>query len=124
MRFVNITGGQRGIVLVDAGRAAGKNETFRIQVGDFIPGGVVGDDFTIYIQLTDTPGDEHTVLRAEINDDNNFTFAMRDVFGFADGGLSADFLGNFKIGGDFNVVAGSDAVALFVNLLFNGNTSP
>jgi hypothetical protein len=63
-------------------------------------------------------------LRAEVDDDNNLTFAVREVFGFADGGLAADFLGDFKIGGNFNVVAGSDAVALFGNLLFNGNTSP
>ncbi len=61
---------------VDAGRAAGKDEAARIQFGDACGGQVVAHNLAKDVLFADAAGDELAVLRAEIEDQDAFTFGQ------------------------------------------------
>ena len=93
--------------LIDTRRAAGEDETFGVQMGDVLPGCVIGHDLAVYLALADATGNEHAVLGTEIEDDHSLAFATRG-WGFLEDGLFPPLLlGYFEVGGYLNIVTGS-----------------
>ena len=56
--------------VVNAGRAAGENDSIRIQFFDLSRRKIEGNDFGIDLELANAAGDDLGVLRAEIEDKN------------------------------------------------------
>ena len=71
-KSVGIAARRAGVV--DAGRAAGEDEAARLQLGDALGRQVVAHDLAEDVLLADAPGDELAVLRAEVEDQDAFTF--------------------------------------------------
>jgi len=63
---------QRGIVGVHAGWAAGENDAFGRERGDFAGPGVVAHNDGVNVALTDAPRDHLGVLGPEIENDDLF----------------------------------------------------
>ncbi len=66
----------RGVGSVDAGRTAGQDEAGRFQLGDARGGQVVAHDLAKDVLLADAPGDELAILRAEVEDQDAFSFGL------------------------------------------------
>jgi len=97
--LVDVAGSQGRPGVVDAGRAAGEDEPLGTKAGDLGPGGVVGHYFAVYLALTHPPGDEHAVLRTEVEDDDCVTLSTGGHSLLRSGMLTAFLLGNFEVGG-------------------------
>src|SRR5207244_3244656 len=67
----------RSARLIDARRASGKNDARWLQGADALRRQVVADDLAKDIQLAHAPGDQLAVLRAEIEDQDAFSFRQR-----------------------------------------------
>src|SRR5262249_35456194 len=67
----------RGAGFVDALGAAGKDQAARLQFGDAGGGQVVADDLAEDVLLAHPARDQLTVLRAEVEDQDAFTFGRR-----------------------------------------------
>src|SRR5207248_7691755 len=66
-------GGNHGRVdVVDARRAAGQDDTLRPELRDLLPRSVMRHQFAVDATLADATGDEHRILRAEVDDDDGF----------------------------------------------------
>ncbi|MPN02302.1 hypothetical protein SDC9_149518 [bioreactor metagenome] len=63
----------RRVFRVDAGRAAGEDDPLRIFGPELFRRGVERHDFAVHPAFADSPRDQLTVLRAEIEDDDRFT---------------------------------------------------
>ena len=61
---------------VDAGRAAGEDDAARLQLGDARGRQVVAHDLAEDVLFADAAGDELAVLRAEVEDQDAFTFGQ------------------------------------------------
>src|SRR5437870_11650071 len=66
----DVRGGLRGACVVHGCGAAGEDEAARVEALDLLPGSVVGDQLAVDMALAHPAGDEHGVLRAEIEDDD------------------------------------------------------
>jgi hypothetical protein len=108
--FVYIERSQWGAFLVDAGRATGEDESFRLESRDSLPGGIVGDELTIDVAFANSAGDEVAILGAEIDDGNCFLgwgyCLWRGKL------LAMQFFGDLQVGGDFDIVASGYTVSL------------
>ena len=62
----------RGVFFVDAGRAAGEDDAGGLQFAHALGRDVVPDDLAEDVLLAHPAGDQLTVLRAEIEDENTF----------------------------------------------------
>ena len=62
----------RSAGVVDAGRPAGEDQAARLQFGDAGGRQVVAHDLAEDVLLAHPPGDELAVLRAEVEDENEF----------------------------------------------------
>ncbi len=88
-----------------------KDEPFGIDGGYIFPGGVVGEDFTIDVALSDSPSYEETVLRPEVKDSYRIPlpFDRRPFFG--QGFVATLLLGDFKICRNLYIASGGDPAA-------------
>jgi len=112
MAFIDIGWRQRGIRIVNAGRPSGEDKSLGVQRGYLFPGGIMRYQLAVYLALSYSSGDKQAVLRAEINDDYGFTFGTRHSLLYLQRLLATQLLGNLQIGGDLNIAAGGDAVAV------------
>src|SRR5258705_9815325 len=63
----------RRVVLINARRPAGENNTFRLERGNFVYVEIERMDFAVNFGLADAPRDQLGVLRTEIEDENHST---------------------------------------------------
>ena len=66
----------------------------------------MGYQFAIYLKFTYPSGNQHAVLRAEVDDNNGFTFRFSDRLFSFNRLLAGLLLGNFQVGGYFDIVTG------------------
>jgi len=87
----------------------------------------VGDQFTVYLALTNPAGDKQAVLGTKIDNDYGFTLSTGQSLAGRRRLLTPQFLGNLQIGRNFDVVAGGDTVAaafLWFRLILNHFYAP
>src|SRR5690606_33877577 len=73
-------------LLEDRGRAAGKDDGYRVSALDLLPGRIEGDHLRINARFSDSSGDQLGVLGAKIKDENglvagrHFTFSKKGKY--------------------------------------------
>ena len=69
-------GGDRGAIVVDAGRSAAENDASRIEFANSLPGGVGRDEFAVDVEFSHPSRNEHGGLRTEVDDDDRFVLGL------------------------------------------------
>ena len=106
----DVGGRLRGAFVVDGCGAAGEDEAARVQALDLLTRSVVGDQHAVDVALAHAPGDEHGVLRAEVEDDDCLA-GLRCFDGLSTngGGLGTNGCvsgGGLEVRGKFEVFGG------------------
>jgi hypothetical protein len=109
--FVNVGWCKRCVLIVDAGWSSGEYEALGLQGGDSIPGSIVRHNLTVHSALSHPACDDPTVLRAEVNDYHRLLL-LPGLLRLCSRLLSSSLLGNLEIGGNLDIIADGNAMAI------------
>jgi hypothetical protein len=94
------------IIVEDAGRATGEDETLHVKVGKLLFRHARGEYLAVYVGLTQSSRDQSTELRTEVQYDNGLVGASRGLAGVCR--LPKFLFGDLKVRRDLNVACSRD----------------